>query len=180
MCTRIEKKNDGRIRVFFDMDGALADYAAVVEEDWYREGYYISLKPQMAIVQALRDMIREYGDSIECFSLSACLPQVPFAEVEKNDWLDKYVPELDEEHRIFVPVGTKKSDFVGGTTMEDILIDDYSKNCNEWEAAGGRAIKVLNGRNGKGVAFLGERFSIARSEKELIEMILHGEEPEEE
>ena len=72
----------------------------------------------------------------------------PFAKDEKNYWLDKYLPEIDQAHRIFTVVGRKKTDYIpGGVQPTDILLDDYNKNLEAWEAAGGIGIKLLNGLN---------------------------------
>ena len=77
------------------------------------------------------------------------------AKEEKNDWLDKYLPIIDEEHRIFVPYGIQKKDWVDqhlnlSSKSVNILLDDYTENLNDWESdeAGNKyAIKMINDIN---------------------------------
>lgn len=84
----------------------------------------------------------------------------------KNAWLDKYLPNIDNEHRLFVEnPSTDKSLCVPGSYLykddngkyhnkiseNDILIDDYNKNLFEWQKAGGTSVKAKNNINHKGL-----------------------------
>lgn len=48
-------------------------------------------------------------------------------------------PILDKEHRIFVPYGIQKKDWVDqqlnlSSKSINILLDDYTENLNDWES----------------------------------------------
>ena len=80
-----------------------------------------------------------------------------FCEAEKEAWLDRYLPEIDTQHRIFVPCGSPKSAFVPeGIKKSDVLLDDYSQNLHEWK---GKGIKLMNGINGTRGSWQGARIS---------------------
>ena len=55
------------------------------------------------------------------------------------------MPEIEKTHRVFVPYGHDKKDFVDA--KDCILIDDFTQNLFSWEEAGGIAIKYINGIN---------------------------------
>ena len=56
---------------------------------------------------------------------------------EKNLWLDKYIPEIANTHRLFCPCDASKWDTVcktvDPTDKTFVLLDDYSPNLRQWE-----------------------------------------------
>lgn len=134
------------MRIFIDMDGTLAEWKNIESnKELYQEGYYYSLKPNINILKETKKLIED-GKSI--FILSSFLTDSEFALKEKNLWLDKYLPELPREKRIFVPYGDSKYKYLPSKiTPSDYLIDDYTKNLLDWQQAGGIGIKFLNGIN---------------------------------
>lgn len=138
---------DRKKRLFVDMDGTLAEFKPVdTLEKLYEKGYFANLKPQMAVVGAVRFIMQECPD-IEVHILSAVLSDSKYALQEKNAWLDQYLPEMDAEHRLFLPCGTDKKEVIsGGVTQNDFLLDDYTVNLNSWESPA-KGIKLLNGIN---------------------------------
>ena len=148
-------------RLFVDMDGTLAkfhDEVSYLERMW-EPMFFRNLKPFDNMVFGVRDFIAQHPD-VEVFVLSSkILGEPPYCEMEKNAWLDKYLPEIDAAHRIFPAVGTPKAYAVpDGITADDYLLDDYNKSLREWEAAGGKAIKCHNNINQRGLgAYGGER-----------------------
>lgn len=77
-------------RVFFDMDGTLAEWKAAKEpEDLYEKDYFLSLKPYQSVVEAAWKLY-ESGEA-EVFILSAVLADSRYAISEKNAWLDEYL-----------------------------------------------------------------------------------------
>lgn len=134
-------------RLFVDMDGTLAEFRQIdTLETLYEEGYFANLQPQMAVVEAVKIIIRECPD-IEVNILSAVLTDSQYALQEKNDWLDRYLPEIDAAHRLFPPCGSDKKEYISdGITPDDFLLDDYTVNLNTWEPPA-RGIKLLNGIN---------------------------------
>lgn len=134
-------------RLFVDMDGTLAVFTPVDElETLYEQGYFLNLQPQENVVAAIKEIITKHPE-IEVNILSAYLSDSKYALEEKNKWLDKYLPEIDSKHRIFVPCGTDKKEAIqNGVSRDDFLLDDYTKNLNEWQPPA-RGIKLLNGIN---------------------------------
>lgn len=132
-----------KTHVFFDMDGTLAVFNKLKTfEDLLQPGYFKNLIPYQEVVDAAKLLLQ--NDSLEVFILSAYLTESKTALQEKNEWLDKFLPEVDSYHRIFVPCGECKSDYIPTPDDSDILIDDYTKNLRAWH---GTAIKILNGIN---------------------------------
>ena len=88
------------------MDGTLAEWKNVTSNyELYQQGYYESLRPNEHILNETKRLIKE-GENV--FILSSFLSDSAFALEEKNSWLDKYLPELKKENRIFVPYGECK------------------------------------------------------------------------
>jgi 5'(3')-deoxyribonucleotidase len=143
----MEKRFEHEKRLFVDMDGTLAVFKPVDElETLYEQGYFLNLQPQENVVEAIREIITKHPE-IEVNILSAYLSDSEYALAEKNKWLDRYLPEIDSKHRIFVPCGTDKKDGIrNGVRKDDFLLDDYTKNLNEWQPPA-RGIKLLNGIN---------------------------------
>ncbi len=145
-------------RLFVDMDGTLArfhDQVRYLERMW-EPGFFRNLDPFDNMLRGVKAFMKERPD-VEVFILSSKIPgEPPYCEMEKNAWLDAYLPELDARHRIFPDVGTSKAEAVpGGISGEDCLLDDYNKSLREWEGAGGLAVKCRNNINHRGLGAYG-------------------------
>jgi 5'(3')-deoxyribonucleotidase len=134
-------------RLFIDMDGTLAVFKPVdTLEVLYEKGYFENLEPIPFTIQAAK-IIMQYHSDIEVYILSAYLSDSDFALMEKNNWLDKNLPEMPEERRIFSPCGEDKKMYIpDGIRPTDYLLDDYTKNLMQWQPPA-RGIKLLNGIN---------------------------------
>lgn len=145
-------------RLFVDMDGTLARFHDEVDyiEKMWTKGFYSDLKPFESAVEGLKLFMAEHPE-VEVFILSATLDgEPPYCRVEKNEWLDRYLPQIDNEHRIFTEAGKPKPDYVpDGIRQTDHLFDDYNKNLNEWSDYGGQAVKAKNNINHKGLGAYG-------------------------
>lgn len=159
-------------RLFVDMDGTLAEFKSVDSlEKLYEKGYFRNLKPQQTVVDAVKAMIQKYPD-IEVNILSSVLSDSPHALAEKNAWLDEFLPEIPDAHRIFSPCGAEKTEYVlGGVTQEDFLLDDYTPNLNTWDPPAW-GIKLMNGINGTKGSWKGERIGMEAPPLELAEQIV--------
>lgn len=135
-------------RIFVDMDGTLAEWIENESTDvLYEKGYYENLKPNKFLLQVVKRLIKK-GENI--YILSSFLNDSKYALEEKNNWLDRYLPELSKDNRLFVKYGENKTTVIpDGVSKFDYLIDDYSKNLFDWKDAGGVSIKFLNGINNK-------------------------------
>lgn len=145
--SRLEDKGEPMKRLFVDMDGTLAEFRQVdTLEQLYEKGYFENLRPQTAVIEAVKIIVREHPE-VEVHILSAVLSDSAYALEEKNAWIDRYLPEIDASHRLFPPCGSDKKEIIsGGVTAEDFLLDDYTLNLNAWEPPA-RGIKLLNGIN---------------------------------
>ena len=154
--TESEKRQSAK-RLFIDMDGTLAEFHPVdTMETLYEKGYFAQLAPHENVVNGIKTFMKGNPDE-EVFILSSVLTDSPYAQTEKNEWLDRYLPEIGMENRIFVPCGNAKNEFVpGGVRENDVLLDDYSKNLHEWP---GQALKLMNGINGTKGSFQGKKIS---------------------
>lgn len=139
-----------KVNVFVDMDGVLAVYDKNILDFMYDENYFLNrpqIKPMIEIVRLLIKL------NYNVFILTSCIDS-PYCIPEKSAWLDKYLPEVKTENRIYVPHGTVKAEFakskVDTENAINVLIDDYTVNLDKWKEpmmSGALPIKVLNGIN---------------------------------
>lgn len=157
-------------RLFVDMDGTLAEFKTVdTLETLYEKDYFINLKPNENVLGAIKQLIAD--NDFDVYILSAYLTDSRYALEEKNAWLDKYLPELLQEKRLFVPCGTDKSVAVPGLIRpDDYLLDDYTKNLSEWEPPA-RGIKLINGINHTNGTWQGDKIQFTHAPEELSSMI---------
>jgi len=150
-------------RLFVDMDGTLANFHAASNylEKMWEPGYFEQLDPYSRAVETIDLYRATYPDS-EIFVISATIDS-PTCIAEKEAWLDQHLPHVDADHRIFVPMGEDKSQYIpDGIRRTDVLLDDYNKNLNEWKEAGGTSVKFVNEINDRGLhgePFKGERIA---------------------
>lgn len=137
-----------KYRLFVDMDGTVAEWKVAEEfEDLYEKGYFASLQPYQNVVDAIR-LIFQHTAIVEIYTLSAVLPDSPYSIPEKMGWLDRHMPFIPHDHRLFIHNGIEKIAAVpGGVRPGDVLLDDYTLNLSQWTKQA-RAIKLLNGING--------------------------------
>lgn len=159
-----------RQRLFVDMDGTLAEFKTVdTLETLYEKDYFINLKPNENVLGAIKQLIAD--NDFDVYILSAYLTDSRYALEEKNAWLDKYLPELPQEKRLFVPCGTDKSVAVPGLIRpNDYLLDDYTKNLSEWEPPA-KGIKLINGINHTNGTWQGDKIQFTHAPEELSSMI---------
>lgn len=159
-----------RQRLFVDMDGTLAEFKTVdTLETLYEKDYFINLKPNENVLGAIKQLIVD--NDFDVYILSAYLTDSRYALEEKNAWLDKYLPELPQEKRLFVPCGTDKSVAVPGLIRpDDYLLDDYTKNLSEWEPPA-KGIKLINGINHTNGTWQGDKIQFTHAPEELSSMI---------
>ena len=161
-----------RLRLFLDLDGTAAVFQKVdTLETLYEKGYFLNLEPNQNVVDAIRLIIRNHPE-IEVYVMSSVLSDSKYALSEKNQWIEKYLPEIDEKHRIFPSCGENKLDYIpGGVRETDLLLDDYTHNLTLWEPPA-RGIKLLNGINHTRETWRGNRLRYDKAPEELAENIV--------
>lgn len=130
-----------KIKIYIDMDGCIAKWNMDASiEDTFEPGYFAALEPDERLIDAVKMLSEEYDVSI----LSAVY-QDNHSMNDKITWLDNN--GLGHLQRIFVPYGQPKQKYID-QDFTSILIDDYSKNLEEWILAKNcYGIKYLNGIN---------------------------------
>ena len=149
----VSQEQHQKQRIFVDMDGTLArfhDENKYLERMW-EEGFFEQLKPFENAVDTVKMLAQD--PSVEVFILSAAIEgEPPYCVAQKHAWLDRYLPEIDQQHRIFTAVGENKAELIPqGIRKTDVLIADYNKNLDEWQHYGGHSIKFVNNINHKGL-----------------------------
>ena len=115
-----ETRNDTakiKCRLFIDMDGTINYFNNNIDslDSIYSKGYFSNLHPRNQVIEA----IREYSKHDSEIYVLANVIDSPYVINEKNEWLDKYLPELDRQHRIFVPYGKNKTDYIQGNITKN-------------------------------------------------------------
>lgn len=154
-----EPKQEKR-RIFFDMDGTLNVFESAKHLDEVsKPGYMKERTPIENMVEAARILSEQY----EVWTASAVLPynhSVP----DKDYWLDKEMPFIPKDHRIYIPYGTDKGKALEPYIREgDIFIDDYSanlKSVSSYYKGKVSCIKCCNGINDTNHSWIGHRISI--------------------
>lgn len=159
-------------RLFIDMDGTLAVFNPVnTLEKLYEPGYFKDLEPIQSVLEAVK-IIKRQAPEIEVNILSAYLSDSPYALDEKNAWLDRYLPEIGMENRIFPPCGADKKVYIpGGAHETDYLLDDYTYNLQQWEPPA-HGIKLLNGINHTRGTWQHDRLRFDKSSQRLADDII--------
>ena len=129
------------MKIFYDIDNTLAIFSTKNQEGeslerMFEKGFFLNLKPMEQIQEVLAGLMYE---GHEVYLLSACIDS-PYCKPEKKKWIEKYLPFIPEENIFLVPVGANKAEAIGNVTRA-ILVDDYKKNLEQWQQAGGIPVK---------------------------------------
>lgn len=117
--------------------------------------------------------IVEAHPEIEVFVLSKYFTNSDYALNEKDEWVSEHLPGIDEAHRIFVPYEMDKRDMIPDKLQEtDYLLDDYTKNFDNWQPPA-RGIKLLNGINHTKGTWQDNRISLMRDPKGFAECLVN-------
>lgn len=131
-------------RIFLDMDGTLARFNVPNALNRFNkeEGFFANLKAYKGI-EAINQLCCDYA---EVYIISASPHKK--ADIDKIEWLSKYLPNIEFENIILCRLGENKAKVIErelNIILDDecYLLDDYTKNLQEWENMGGIGIKRI-------------------------------------
>jgi len=167
------KNDEPKQRLFVDMDGTLAEFKNVdTLETLYEKGYFENLKPINNVLSAVKEIIEKHPE-MDVYILSAYLSDSNYALDEKQNWLDKYLPEIDDKHRLFMPCGKDKKQYIpNGIRSNDFLLDDYTNNLTLWQPPA-KGIKLLNGINHSHGTWQDDRISYKKTSNNITNDIIN-------
>ena len=127
--------------IYCDMDGVLADFDKVenaVARYKDEPNFFYNLEPIIENVNAIKELIAQ-NYQVKILSKS---PHQN-ADNDKRKWLAKYLPEIENENIIFARPHETKISFVSELEKHfSLLLDDYSKNIQEWRNENGIALTI--------------------------------------
>lgn len=128
--------------LYVDMDGVLARWEDASYQDVSSEGFFLSRKPVLNVIEAVRLI---FESDVDVHILSAVLDN-EFALKEKKDWLKLWLPWLPECCCHFIPYGSVKAAIHG--KKKGYLLDDYTRNLVRWNGVGIKFCTACNDRRG--------------------------------
>lgn len=144
-------------KVFVDMDGTIAEWNKDASiEEVASPGYFLNRIPMPNMISGIR-LLTESPD-IEVYILSSVFTDNHSIR-EKCDWLDRFLPEVPNVHRLFVPYGEDKFEhvrkiFSDGNASDLVLIDDFTQNLKCWKGIGIKCLNGINNTNGTWTGYL--------------------------
>lgn len=130
-------------KIFLDLDGTCAKFNVrnALKRFDNEKGFFARLGAYKGI-----EKINEIAREGNVYVISAS-PNIQ-ADNDKMIWLQKHLPNLPIENITLCRIGENKAEIIENKYGFKIdktcyLLDDYTKNLNEWETVGGTGIKRL-------------------------------------
>lgn len=130
-------------KIFLDLDGTLARFNVrnALKRFDNEVGFFANLLAYKGI-----EVVNELAITNQIYIISASPNEQ--ADKDKQLWLNKYLPNVRQENITLCRLGQNKAEIIQNkyniTINEQCyLLDDYTKNLNEWESFGGIGIKRL-------------------------------------
>lgn len=129
-------------KIFLDLDGTLARFN--VRNALTRFDNEIGFFAKLLAYKNIEE-INEMAKIGNVYIISASPNKQ--ADQDKMQWINKYLPSMPLKNIVFCRIGENKAEIikekVGVDIKGNILLDDYTKNLEQWESAGGVGIKRL-------------------------------------
>lgn len=130
-------------KVFLDLDGTLVKFNVrnALERFDKEVGFFAKLGAYKGI-----EVVNELAKTNQLFIISASPNEQ--ADKDKMVWIQKYLPNVSIDNITLCRIGQNKAQIIEEKYSIKIdnncyLLDDYTKNLNEWESFGGLGIKRL-------------------------------------
>lgn len=130
-------------KVFLDLDGTLAKFNVrnALERFDKEVGFFAKLGAYKGI-----EVVNELAKTNQLFIISASPNEQ--ADKDKMVWIQKYLPNVSIDNITLCRIRQNKAQIIEEKYSIKIdnncyLLDDYTKNLNEWENFGGLGIKRL-------------------------------------
>lgn len=129
-------------KIFLDLDGTLAKFNVrnALKRFDNEIGFFAKLGAYKGI-----ETINEMAKEGNVYIISASPNEQ--ADKDKITWIEKYLNNIPKTNRLICRVGDNKAEYLKakGIQIDNTcyLLDDYTKNLNEWEKSGGVGIKRI-------------------------------------
>ena len=145
---------------YFDSDGVLAKWNTQASfEEVLTRGYYLHREPEPVMMVTIKYMFLK-GEDVRILT---AYPN-EHSLYDKDRWFDLY--GLKGIPRIYVPYGDRKGNYVKEEGA--ILIDDFTRNLNEWK---GIPVKFYNGINGTKGTYFGYSISNKMTASQIVTVL---------
>lgn len=167
--------------IYFDMDGVLVKYdrsAYQGQEPLFtvKGGrYFRKLEPDERAVRAFQ-LLSQREQPLRILSSLTNIGSIFLEQyADKKAWIAEHLPGFENEDT-FIPAITNKRNIAEfmlkrKLTINDVLIDDYNPNLDEWRNNGGLAIKYLNGINSAD-SFSGPIIDLDMTPEQIVDMLI--------
>lgn len=126
------------MKIWFDMDGTIADLYAV--EGWLEMLRAFEVRPfemarplvKMNMLARQLNMAKRNGHQIGVISWCSKVSNAEYdarIAIAKRNWLAKHLPSVEWDEILIVPYGTPKYETCG---CDGILFDDEQRNRDNW------------------------------------------------
>lgn len=133
-------------KFFLDMDGTIAKFNVpnAVNRFTTELDFFANLKAYKYI-----EIINELAKNNNLYIISASSNER--TDKDKMIWLKKYLSNINKNNITFCRIGENKAKVIENKYQIKIdkdcfLLDDYTKNLQEWESIGGTGIKRLTSK----------------------------------
>ena len=112
----IKKLGEGKIKIFVDMDGVIADYNLGIAKDYHMK------RPLNSNIEKLEKVSKL--DNVEMYILSVA--RLNRGVEEKNMWLDEIAPFFKKENRIILP--REENGFMAAKDLKLLFVKNLERD----------------------------------------------------